>query len=296
MTDAALLERARQLWTALAGTPVTFHAAGIDVAVSPQSLLCPPGWVGIVVLGDAAIATAPDDSAAELVRRALRGLPATAMTDPAAVRDRLPIGRTLGPATLAYCDPATFRPADPSTARTIPADRGTAGAIPAGPSTVETGPAGSSTVGTDPAGSGAVGAIPADLGAVETMPAGHPDMGTLLARVRPEDADEADLAEITSPAFVIRGGAGILAAAGYQVWPHDTAHLSVLTATAERGRGLARVAAGAAVASALAAGLLPQWRARPEASRRVARALGFKEFGSQLSLSLPPVAGPARQS
>ncbi|MYV58866.1 GNAT family N-acetyltransferase, partial [Streptomyces sp. SID4931] len=42
--------------------------------------------------------------------------------------------------------------------------------------------------------------------------------------------------------------------------------------------------AHAATAHALAAGLLPQWRARPPASRRVARALGYREVGRQLSV------------
>lgn len=42
----------------------------------------------------------------------------------------------------------------------------------------------------------------------------------------------------------------------------------------------------AAVAHALTAGLLPQWRARAQASRRVARALGLRELGSQLSVRL----------
>lgn len=76
-----------------------------------------------------------------------------------------------------------------------------------------------------------------------------------------------------------------MAAAGYRAWPSDTAHLSVLTAPAERGRGLARAVA-TAVAAALQADLLPQWRSRPEASRRVARALGFRELGAQLSIRL----------
>ncbi|GAA3225517.1 hypothetical protein GCM10010532_057850 [Dactylosporangium siamense] len=231
----------------MAGTAVAFHTERIDVAVSPQSLLCPPGWVGIVVLGSAAIATAADATIAELVRRAVHGLPASALTDPATVRARLPIGQTLGPATLAYCDPAAFRPADPSST-------------------------------------------------VETIPADHLDLAVLLTRVPPEDADEADLTDITSPAFVIRGAAGILAAAGYQAWPRATAHLSVLTAPAERGRGLARAAASTAVATALQAGLLPQWRARPEASRRVARALGFSELGSQLSVHLRPTGDRAPRS
>ena len=47
-------------------------------------------------------------------------------------------------------------------------------------------------------------------------------------------------------------------------------------------RDLARAVAGHAVADALHEGLVPQWRARPVESRRVARALGFRELGAQL--------------
>lgn len=79
----------------------------------------------------------------------------------------------------------------------------------------------------------------------------------------------------------------VIAAAGWCRWPTGVAHLSVLTVPDQRGRGVARAVAGAAVADALAAGLLPQWRARPLASRRVALALGFRELGSQLSFRLP---------
>jgi L-amino acid N-acyltransferase YncA len=74
--------------------------------------------------------------------------------------------------------------------------------------------------------------------------------------------------------------------AGYRNWPCAIAHLSVLTASASRGRGLARAAASAAVAHAIEEGKLPQWRARAQASRRVARALGFRELGSQASIRL----------
>ncbi|MET8148854.1 GNAT family N-acetyltransferase [Actinoplanes sp. NPDC049668] len=238
MTDDVLLEHARRLWATLAAAPVTVSTSAVEVAVSPRSSLCPPGWVGIVVVGNAAIATAPDGNAAELVRQALNSLPAAARTDPAGVCARLPIIETLGPATLAYCDTAGFRPGE--------------------------------------------------SGAVQTSPADHADLAALLARVPAEDAAEAGLDEITSPAFVVRSGPEIIAAAGYQAWPRDTAHLSVLTAPVARGRGLARVVAAAAVADALRAGLLPQWRARPAASRRVAEALGFRELGSQLSVRLTP--------
>lgn len=78
----------------------------------------------------------------------------------------------------------------------------------------------------------------------------------------------------------------VLAAAGYRHWPAATAHFSVLTAPAARGRGLARVAASAAVTHALVAGRLPQWRARVPASRRVAQSLGFEELGVQISAKL----------
>jgi len=60
----------------------------------------------------------------------------------------------------------------------------------------------------------------------------------------------------------------------------------VLTAPERRGLGLARVVASAAVADSLANRLLPQWRARPEPSRLVARALGFRELGGQLSIQI----------
>ncbi|MFI1780758.1 GNAT family N-acetyltransferase [Streptomyces rubiginosohelvolus] len=115
---------------------------------------------------------------------------------------------------------------------------------------------------------------------------GHAALRALLAEAGPSDAGESGLADVTSPLFVVRKGPEVLAAAGYERWPRDTAHLCVLTAPDARGRGLAWQAAHAATAHALAAGLLPQWRARPPASRRVARALGYREVGRQLSVRL----------
>ncbi|MQM24447.1 GNAT family N-acetyltransferase [Glycomyces albidus] len=121
---------------------------------------------------------------------------------------------------------------------------------------------------------------------VERLPPEHPDLQALLDSAGEDDADESGIAEITSPAFVVREHGRVVAASGYRLWPEATAHMCVLTAEAERGRGLAKRVAGAAVAHALAADLLPQWRARLEASRRVARALGFRELGGQLSVDL----------
>lgn len=125
-----------------------------------------------------------------------------------------------------------------------------------------------------------------DGAAVEEAVRGDDELAALLARAGEEDAGESGLEDITSPAFVLRERGEVVAAAGYQDWPRSVAHLSVLVAPGRRGRGLARVVASAAVAHALDAGLLPQWRARPHPSKRVALALGFRELGSQLSIRL----------
>ena len=111
----------------------------------------------------------------------------------------------------------------------------------------------------------------------------------LLAECTAEDVGESGIEDVTSPVFaVLQGGTAgrIVAVAGYGDWPGQAAHLSVLTAPSARRRGFARVAASAAVTHAIDRRKLPQWRARPESSRRVARALGFDELGSQLSIRL----------
>ncbi|MGW4553772.1 GNAT family N-acetyltransferase [Streptomyces sp. NPDC004365] len=234
-----LQARARALWEGLAAAPVSFLAGGgVSVVASPKSSLCPPGWVGVVSLGDAAVVTAPTEPSAALVRDGLEALPMAAVTDADAVREVLPVAEVLGPATLSYVSPDAFLPAPP------------------GPP------------------------------AARQLPSDHPALRNLEEAVGEDDAGEAALGEITSPAFVMRVGGRVVAAAGYRSWPGRVAHLSVLTDPAWRGRGFARVAASAAVTHAFAAGLLPQWRARPLASRRVAAALGFRELGAQLSIKL----------
>ncbi|KAB8160252.1 GNAT family N-acetyltransferase [Streptomyces sp. 3MP-14] len=234
-----LLSEVRARWTSWARVPVSFPPAGPpSVAVSPESGLCPPGWVGVVALGGSAIATAPDERAAALVRDALARLPPAAVTDPAAVRRALPVAELLGPAALAYLAAARFRP------------------------------------------------VGAGAPAVERLPARHDALRELAESAGPQEAGEADVGGVTSPAFVVSEAGRVVAAAGYQLWPGRVAHVSVLTDPGWRGRGLARATGAAAVAHALAAGLLPQWRARPPASRRVAAALGFEELGAQLSVRL----------
>ncbi|MGY5129956.1 GNAT family N-acetyltransferase [Streptomyces nigrescens] len=146
------------------------------------------------------------------------------------------------------------------------------------------------------------GFLPAHEGAgVERLPIDDGDGGlaALLALSGEEEAGESGLEEISSPAFMLRRGDEVVAAAGYRSWPRSVAHLSVLVAPHCRGRRLARAVASAAVAHALDAGLLPQWRARRYPSQRVAVALGFQELGTQLSVRLgdtSPRPGPCSVS
>lgn len=77
--------------------------------MSLRSHLCPPGWSGIVVLGGAALATAPDHGTARRIEQALGDLPAVALADGGTLGGRLPAAEILGPAALAYLDPAEFQ-------------------------------------------------------------------------------------------------------------------------------------------------------------------------------------------
>jgi len=123
------------------------------------------------------------------------------------------------------------------------------------------------------------------------LDASSPALRRFLAEVDTSDLAESGIAEITSPAFVIRAEDQIIAAAGYRDWPGQVAHLSVLTAAHARARGLGGAVASAAVMHALGQNKLPQWRARPEASRRIACRLGFHELGVQLSIRLAGTSG-----
>src|SRR5437588_12932032 len=102
MSTDPLLARARRLWEELASVPVSCAPAeGVSVVVSPKSWMCPPGWVGVVVLGGAAIVTAPSDTAAAMVREAFVGLSADAAADASAVGSVLSVAEVRGPAALA---------------------------------------------------------------------------------------------------------------------------------------------------------------------------------------------------
>jgi GNAT superfamily N-acetyltransferase len=118
----------------------------------------------------------------------------------------------------------------------------------------------------------------------EVLNPNDPDLGEFLAAEDQAEVEESGMRRITSPAFAVRERGQIAAVAGYCDWPGRTAHFCVFTSASARGRGLARIASSAAVRHALREGMLPQWRARLESSKRVAAALGFRELGAQLSI------------
>lgn len=70
MSAQTVLAHAQALWEGLAVAPVSFSTGDFRVVVSPESLMCPTGWAGAVVLRDAAIITVPDLAAAETIRTA----------------------------------------------------------------------------------------------------------------------------------------------------------------------------------------------------------------------------------
>lgn len=79
------------------------------------------------------------------------------------------------------------------------------------------------------------------------------------------------------------------AGAGYDIWSGILAHLGVLAAPGHRGQGHATFITKVVIEDAMAAGLIPQWRARTDntASIRTALKSGFVACGSQTSVLLP---------
>lgn len=112
------------------------------------------------------------------------------------------------------------------------------------------------------------------------------DVQMLARAVSREELHESGVLDTAGgPIFGSRAPTGALAAVcGYRRWPNDVAHLSVLAHPGHRRDGHGRRAALAAIHRVLDEKLLPQWRARPVASRALARDLGLIELGAQLSL------------
>jgi hypothetical protein len=117
----------------------------------------------------------------------------------------------------------------------------------------------------------------------------------LERRCPPDDVAEAGLSESEHPFVLVEDEDGPdarkpvpLAGAGYDIWEGILAHIAVITPPEERRKGYAQRIAAVAVEEAMAAGLVPQWRARTDntGSQRTARRAGFAFAGTQTSVIL----------
>lgn len=87
-----------------------------------------------------------------------------------------------------------------------------------------------------------------------------------------------------TPAFGAFEGGVLGAAANYEIWNSELAHIIVATHALHRHRGLGSAAVSELVEHALARHLIPQYRALAsnEHSLRLARALGFEHYVSTI--------------
>ncbi|WP_026553565.1 GNAT family N-acetyltransferase [Arthrobacter sp. H20] len=128
-----------------------------------------------------------------------------------------------------------------------------------------------------------------DDGAVSDEPAFALELERLCP---PDDTAEVGLSSLEHQSILVDDSNTPplpFAGAGYDIWGGILAHLGVLTAPDRRGQGHATFIAKVAVEDAMAAGLIPQWRARTDntASIRTALRAGFIGCGSQTSVLLP---------
>jgi GNAT superfamily N-acetyltransferase len=87
----------------------------------------------------------------------------------------------------------------------------------------------------------------------------------------------------------------IVAAAGYGVWGGTLAHIGLVTHPLYRGRGHGTAVASAITETALARGLIAQWRTLEAntPSMRIAAALGFRAYAATIAVRLRGEPGSA---
>lgn len=112
------------------------------------------------------------------------------------------------------------------------------------------------------------------------------DIASLLDAMPPDELAETGITDATSSLSIVHVDGAPVAACAWQEWPHGIAHLGVLTHPEHRGQGFAQRAGRHAVRHAQGTGLVPQWRARVEASKKVARRIGLAHLATQLSVQL----------
>jgi RimJ/RimL family protein N-acetyltransferase len=109
-----------------------------------------------------------------------------------------------------------------------------------------------------------------------------------LVRCEASEVAESGLREMRTVFDEVDSSGDSVAIAGYETWSETVAQLGVLVDPLQRGRGIGRRVANAAIDDAHSKSLIPQWRVRVDnvPSVRLAAQLGFTQLGSQLALEI----------
>jgi GNAT superfamily N-acetyltransferase len=102
LADVDTFQRVREAWADLVGVSPLER---VQVVVSPDSPLCPKGWIGVLGLAESVTATVPRESLKGVVEQVLCRLTADQAVSPRVLLPHLSTTKeVLGPASLFYPD------------------------------------------------------------------------------------------------------------------------------------------------------------------------------------------------
>ncbi len=76
-----LVERVRRAWSVVSEVPDAFLPGTTRVVAIPASRIAPPGWCGVVALGDACLIVTPDEDTASRIGDFVQAVPAGRVPD-----------------------------------------------------------------------------------------------------------------------------------------------------------------------------------------------------------------------
>jgi GNAT superfamily N-acetyltransferase len=140
-----------------------------------------------------------------------------------------------------------------------------------------------------PAYIGYAAAVPPPIHAVRSLtPSDAPAVSDLQAACPAVEWEHGGSIVGEHPSSGVLVGNELIALAGYEIWGGTIAHIAVVTHPAFRGRGFGRSAVAHVANTALAAGLIPQYRTldsnRP--SIHIAESLGFSHYAASVAVRL----------
>lgn len=120
IVTAGVATRVKRAWASFAGIP---QLEPLQVLVDPDSALAPPGWIGIVVIGDTLTASVPFPELVTPVAAALTDVARGTALDAARILDHLPpVSQVVGPAALFYAPAPLPPPEHPASVEEVSPD------------------------------------------------------------------------------------------------------------------------------------------------------------------------------